>query len=224
MRKREPEEHLEVVRRRILASAKALFVQQGYKKTTIRQIVEKSGVLTGSIYYLYKNKADIFQALVLSLLRQCVDLINERFGNETPAFKYALMCMIEIKAVEINELARESYFEGYSSNAIFEKMVGHVTLITEEMFAGCPGRLSHEAYYARTLLIKGAMRSCVAQFYFDAPLDLPGLCKTLLQTALDLLEVPAEETANVMQRLQTMDEVLQEMAVCMIRQSGEGIA
>lgn len=31
------------VRQRILAAAKELFVQQGYKKTTIRQIVEKSG-------------------------------------------------------------------------------------------------------------------------------------------------------------------------------------
>ena len=41
------------VRQRILAAAKELFVQQGYKKTTIRQIVEKSGVLTGSIYYFF---------------------------------------------------------------------------------------------------------------------------------------------------------------------------
>lgn len=44
------------VRQRILAAAKELFVQQGYKKTTIRQIVEKSGVLTGSIYYFSRIK------------------------------------------------------------------------------------------------------------------------------------------------------------------------
>ena len=53
------------VRRRILAAAKELFVRQGYKKTTIRQIVQKSGVLTGSIYYFFKNKDDIFQSLVM---------------------------------------------------------------------------------------------------------------------------------------------------------------
>ena len=52
------------VRQRILAAAKELFVQQGYKKTTIRQIVEKSGVLTGSIYYFFKNKEDIFHHAV----------------------------------------------------------------------------------------------------------------------------------------------------------------
>ena len=83
--------HLDNVRYRILSSAKELFIQYGYKKTTIRQIVEKSGVLTGSIYYFFKNKEDIFQALILSLLRQCVNLINEHFADSTPAFKYAAM-------------------------------------------------------------------------------------------------------------------------------------
>ena len=77
------------VRQRILAAAKELFVQQGYKKTTIRQIVEKSGVLTGSIYYFFKNKEDIFQSLVMELLRQCTDLIAAHFRQESPAFRYA---------------------------------------------------------------------------------------------------------------------------------------
>ena len=69
------------VRQRILAAAKELFVQQGYKKTTIRQIVEKSGVLTGSIYYFFKNKEDIFQSLVMELLGQCTDLIAAISGR-----------------------------------------------------------------------------------------------------------------------------------------------
>ena len=103
------------VRQRILAAAKELFVQQGYKKTTIRQIVEKSGVLTGSIYYFFKNKEDIFQSLVMELLRQCTDLIAAHFRQESPAFRYAALCLVEFEAVAMNQLVRETYYEGYTT-------------------------------------------------------------------------------------------------------------
>lgn len=36
------------VKSRVLDAARTLFLKQGYKKTTIRQIVEHSGVLIGS--------------------------------------------------------------------------------------------------------------------------------------------------------------------------------
>lgn len=101
-RKKQPEERLELVRHKILDTAKALFVQQRYKKTTIRQIVEHSGILTGSIYYLFKNKEDIFQALILELTRACIDTIEDHFQQETPAFKYAALCVVELKAVAAN--------------------------------------------------------------------------------------------------------------------------
>ena len=77
---------------------------RGIKKTTIRQIVEKSGVLTGSIYYFFKNKEDIFQSLVMELLRQCTDLIAAHFRQESPAFRYAALCLVEFEAVAMNQL------------------------------------------------------------------------------------------------------------------------
>ena len=44
------------VRANILNTAKRLFLEQGYKKTTIRQIVQESGITSGSIYNLFDNK------------------------------------------------------------------------------------------------------------------------------------------------------------------------
>lgn len=41
------------VRANILNTAKRLFLEQGYKKTTIRQIVQESGITSGSIYNLF---------------------------------------------------------------------------------------------------------------------------------------------------------------------------
>lgn len=204
-RKYQTERHLENVRRKILESAKELFVQQGYKKTTIRQIVEKSGVLTGSIYYLYKNKEDIFKALVLSLFKQCSNLIDEHFSEESPAFKYAALCTIELRAVEVNELIRESYYEGYTSNVIFEKMVEHMTQLAEQSFADrCPG-WSHEDYYIRTLLFKSAMRGCLAEFYFEKQCNAAKCRKMLLRLALSTFQIEGKEIGGILERIEAMD-------------------
>jgi AcrR family transcriptional regulator len=207
------------VRTRILASAKELFVQQGYKKTTIRQIVQHSGILTGSIYYFFKNKEDIFQALILSLLRQCIYLINKNFAEKSPAFKYAAMCMVEFKAVEINEWARESYFEGYTSIAIFEKMVDHVASNTIDMFKNSKNTFSDEEYFQRSLLIKGAMRSYVSQLYFHHHTDQQQFLELLIYTSLDLLAVDEEEIQAVIADLKTEGTVIEAIAQRLIDQS-----
>lgn len=210
-RKREAN-HADLVKYKVLTAAKKLFVRQGYKKTTIRQIVEESGVLTGSIYYLYKNKADIFQALVLSLLRGCVELIDRRYKDESPAFKLAAMFMVELKCVEEDELVRESYYEGYTSNAIFEKMVDHMTEMTEKLFAGSALSCSHEELYMRILLIKGAMRSCIAKFYFTRAVDTEEANVLLLQMALGLFHIPADELEGILQRILSMEKIWLEIA------------
>ena len=111
-KKKQPDDHLEIVRHKILDTARALFVQQGYKKTTIRQIVQYSGVLTGSIYYLFRNKEDIFQALILELMKSCIDIIENHCARESAGFKYAALCMVELRAVEANELVRDTFYEG----------------------------------------------------------------------------------------------------------------
>jgi AcrR family transcriptional regulator len=211
--------HLDNVRFRILSSAKELFIQYGYKKTTIRQIVEKSGVLTGSIYYFFKNKEDIFQALILSLLRQCVNLINEHFADSTPAFKYAAMCIVELKAGEINELTRESYYEGYTSKVIFEKMIDHVSAISQHLFSRRELSFSENDFYLRTLLIKGAMRSYVAQFYFSKQVPSEAYRKLFVQTALSLFYFSDAEIEDVIRQLDQDDEVLTQIALHLINQS-----
>ena len=206
------ENHADRVIYKVLTAAKKLFVRQGYKKTTIRQIVEESGVLTGSIYYLYKNKADIFQALVLSLLRGCVELIDEQYKEESPAFKMAAMFMVELKCVEEDELVRESYYEGYTSNAIFEKMVEHMADMAGKVFEGSDFSCSQEELYIRILLIKGAMRSCIAKFYFTRPVDAKATNMLLLRMALELFHVPADELENILHRIISMEKIWLEIA------------
>lgn len=195
------EKEKEEVRQRILEAAKALFVRQGYKKTTIRQIVQKSGVLTGSIYYFFKNKEDIFQSLVMELFRQCTALIEGHFQQETSAFRYAALCLVEFEAVAMNPLVRETYYEGYTTPLTFEKITDHLTDMTVRIFGSRLG-LSRDEIFLRSLLIKGAMRSYIVQFEFKQSLDRRAYVTLVLDTALQLLGVTEKERHDALHQLQ----------------------
>ena len=79
-------QHTHEIRQRVLESAKELLIEQGYKKTTIRGIVERSGVLTRSIYYFFKNKEAIFAEMLESIIHHCIEKIDTCCEGETAAF------------------------------------------------------------------------------------------------------------------------------------------
>lgn len=58
------EERSERSRSQILEAALALFSQQGYRATSIREIAERANVSTGNVYHHFRDKDAIFQALL----------------------------------------------------------------------------------------------------------------------------------------------------------------
>jgi TetR/AcrR family acrAB operon transcriptional repressor len=51
-------------RQRILDAAAELIIRHGYDKTTVGDIAEEAGIGRGLVYLLFKNKDDIFEALI----------------------------------------------------------------------------------------------------------------------------------------------------------------
>ena len=51
-------------RDRILAAAKEEFLSKGYQGAGLREIAKKAGVTTGALYGYFKNKEEVFRALV----------------------------------------------------------------------------------------------------------------------------------------------------------------
>ncbi|MFT4415067.1 TetR/AcrR family transcriptional regulator [Fredinandcohnia humi] len=71
--------HEELSREKIMDVAHDLFVQKGYQHVSMRQIAKELNYSHGSIYYHFKNKADLFFAMVVrdfemlnNVLRQIV--------------------------------------------------------------------------------------------------------------------------------------------------------
>lgn len=83
----------------IAKKAAALFIKQGYLKTTVRQICQECNLSMGGLYYYMSSKEDILlllQEVAFSSLTSLVDLIEERLstmGHATP--REALRIAIE---------------------------------------------------------------------------------------------------------------------------------
>jgi AcrR family transcriptional regulator len=66
----------ELSKEKIMEAARELFVTHGYRHVSMRQIAKELGYSHGSIYYHFRNKADLFYSLVnqdFALLDQQLD-------------------------------------------------------------------------------------------------------------------------------------------------------
>ena len=52
----------------LMASAYDLFMEKGFVKTTVDEIVRRANVAKGTFYLYFKDKSDVLQELVLSLI------------------------------------------------------------------------------------------------------------------------------------------------------------
>ncbi len=203
-------DHASIIRGRIMNSAKNLLAREGYNKTTIRKIVEDSGVLTGSIYYFFKNKEDIFHAILLELMRDCIGRINARFKDESPMFKYAAACQVELMVLSDYQVVRESYKEGYDSVVIFEGMIAQFLELARKLFEGTKYQMTDDEYYENTLMVKGAMHACLTEMFFRRAISKARTRQKVIRLAIYLFG-GEDEADEILEKLEEYNPVWTEI-------------
>jgi AcrR family transcriptional regulator len=70
-------------RQYIFESAAGVFTKKGYHKTTVEEIAAAIGVSKGTIYYYFKNKEELY----LAIIREGIDLFHEQLAKaaQSPA-------------------------------------------------------------------------------------------------------------------------------------------
>lgn len=69
-------------RERLLESARAEFAAKGYMKASLRKICAAAGVTTGALYFFFKDKEDLFAAIVEPPLLELERRLYEHFNSE----------------------------------------------------------------------------------------------------------------------------------------------
>jgi TetR/AcrR family acrAB operon transcriptional repressor len=84
MARKTKEEALQT-REDILSAAIEVFVTKGVASASLEQIAETAGVTRGAVYWHFKNKRDIFEALHEQLHIPMMNIVEKQLGQDHPA-------------------------------------------------------------------------------------------------------------------------------------------
>jgi AcrR family transcriptional regulator len=63
-------------RQKVLASARALFIERGYETSTVRDIARKAGMSTGAVFANFADKSDLFEAIIMEDFDQVAEAMR----------------------------------------------------------------------------------------------------------------------------------------------------
>lgn len=66
----------------IIEAALSLFLEKGYQRTRIDDIIDRVGIAKGTFYHHFQSKTDILEAVVLSLISHYMGIIEEIAGRD----------------------------------------------------------------------------------------------------------------------------------------------
>jgi len=182
----------EAFRRKIIISAGQIFSRYGFKKTTMDEIAKALKMGKSSVYYYFKSKEEIFEAVVLyeaNILRN--ELTTAIKSAESPVDKMKRYVYVRMKSFE----KLSNYY-----NAIFDKNLDHFDFI-EKIRAKYD---LEELAILRLILYHGARKKVfnVTDSEYTA---------LAVQTTMKGLEVPLfwkKRELNIEERLEAILEVL----------------
>ena len=192
-------------KRKILTVCVRLFLEQGYKNTSVSQIVDEASVARGSYLNLFPTKDKIL-----------LDLTETMFGGQfgmarsiadiklPPVYAYAVETAIQLTLTELNENLREIYIEAYSLPDTSEYIYLHTTAELKQIFSANFPDYSDSDFYEMEIGTAGLMRNYMAR-KCDIHFPLERKLSRFLTAAMRVYRVPEDELEQTVRFVERLD-------------------
>ena len=192
-------------KRKILTVCVRLFLEQGYKNTSVSQILDEAGVARGSYLHLFPTKDRIL-----------LDLTETMFGGQfgmarsiadiklPPVYAYAVETAIQLTLTELNENLREIYIEAYSLPETSEYIYLHTTAELKQIFSANFPDYSDSDFYEMEIGTAGLMRNYMAR-KCDIHFPLERKLSRFLTAAMRVYRVPEDELEQAVRFVERLD-------------------
>lgn len=198
-------------KRKILTACVRLFLEQGYKNTSVSQIVDEAGVARGSYLNLFPTKDKILLDLVETMFSGQFGVARSIANqNLPPVFAYAVETCLQLTLTELNENLREIYIEAYSVPDTAEYIYLHTTAELKQIFGANFPDYSDSDFYEMEIGTAGLMRNYMAR-KCDIHFPLERKLSRFLTAAMRVYLVPKEEQERVLAFICSID--IRELAV-----------
>lgn len=194
----------EPTRQRILQVCVRLFLEKGYKKTTMSEILRESGVSNSNFQNIFKTKDGVLTELVEFMFSFQFGSARSATSKLPPVYLYAVETAIQLTLTELNENLREIYVEAYTQPAIVEMIQRKTAMELQQIFGSyLPDRTAQD-FYLLDIGSSGMMRSYMAH-PCDNELTLEKKISGFLQLSLNAYHVPSEEVQQTIAFVSSMD-------------------
>jgi AcrR family transcriptional regulator len=202
------EKKSEAVKKNILDVSRDLIKAQGYKKTTVRQIMKKAEVRASTLYHFFSDKEDIlFQIGVetYTTTNQVVKKIKET--KEDPILGYILERVFQLKMASKYRNIAEIFLDFDSSWHISQKRLPEAVEEKKALFYKYNKDFTDQDYYIRTIALIGIRWSLFKECVYEGGDHYEAQWPFLVEMELLLFNVPKpvikktiEKTAKVINR------------------------
>jgi AcrR family transcriptional regulator len=132
----------EATRRALVAAARDLFGEQGYAATSVDEIARQAGVTKGALYHHFRDKDDLFRAVVEDVKRDVTDVVGEAFLTATA----------ENETMQSLELGFRAFIEAHLDPA-----VQRISIVDARSVLDATTRRTLDARY-EVAVVRGAFR------------------------------------------------------------------
>lgn len=200
--------HMQGVRERILTTAEELFLSQGYKNTTIRQIVQKSGITSGSIYNIFEDKEHLFSALVDKFMDIVRSAVNRELKDEDEVHRFIALVYVELYCAEASPVIREMMMASHTSPILMEDIIARHEKIARPVW----DLKKHESDFSAALLLaEGTVTAYLISFDFIRKQDPAEIRLKILSGILQSFAFSGAEIGNLLQFIGKNKELWQKI-------------
>ena len=162
----DPSDPKERKRLKLVRAATELFVQQGYRKTSVDDVARRAGVSKGTVYLYFANKGELLLHAILEAKKRYVGELRPLFDEQVPAaerlrqwLRAALLIQREIPLLARlmnGDMELLTALEDMPSAAVAGGHAIHIELLSELIAdAAKPHRLSAQQLGERAQVLLG---------------------------------------------------------------------
>ena len=191
--------------KRILHTCVRLFLENGYRQTTMLQILKEAQVSSSSFQNIFHSKDGVLMELVKFMFENQFGIARNVAGAVLPpVYVYAVETALQITLTELNENLRQIYLEAYTQEHLLDYIQRATAQELYRIFGPYQPELTEQDFYELELGSAGLMRGymanpCTAEFTLERKLN------KFLTLALRGYKVPEDELQKVLSFVAGLD-------------------
>ena len=182
-----------------------LFLEKGYKQTTLSEINEKAGVSYSQFQNIFRAKDGVLTELVEFMFENQFAMARSAAGAKLPpVYVYAVETAIQMTLTELNENLREIYIEAYTQKEASEYIQRETARELYQIFGSYQPELTARDFYDMEIGSAGIMRGYMAHPCSEE-LTLEKKLRLFLTMSLRTYNVPKEEMEQAIRFVEGLD-------------------